>query len=344
MAHLAFIFCCIVWGTSFILLERVTHVFGPVEIAIWRLFSGAVVVGFFWWLKRGEARMRRRDWVYMILASLLLTAPPQVIQAYVLSQGYGHSFFGTMVAAVPLLTILVSMPMLGLLPTPKELIGVLGGLLCMSLLVDDGMDRGMSLGLLGLTFLIPLSSAVSNTFIKWKLRHVPAAPLTTTLLLSAGVALVPLEMSPATLGTLHLAGPVNATVTPTAIFYLFLLGVVASGLSTLAFIWMILKKGPLYAGMTTYVVPVLALLWGTVDSETISVRQAVAIGGVLFMVALVQSSSPAVDVEREAEPSMQDVADLLAQPIGAEPQLAVVPAPELVAPTSLVSQPESQVA
>ena len=35
----------------------------------------------------------------------------------------------------------------------------------------------------------------------------------------------------------------------------------------MVFIWMILEKGPLFAGMTTYVVPVLALLWGTVDSR-----------------------------------------------------------------------------
>ena len=43
--------------------------------------------------------------------------------------------------------------------------------------------------------------------------------------------------------------------------------------------------------MTTYVVPVLALLWGTVDHETISSRQMLAIAGVLAMVALVQTGS-----------------------------------------------------
>src|SRR5438128_1115946 len=115
VAHLAFIFCCFVWGTSFILLERVTHVMGPVEIAIWRLFSGAAVVGFFWWMRRGEYRLDRRDLWNLIFSALVFTTPPQIIQSYVLSQGFGHSFFGTMVAAIPLLTILVSVPMLGIL-------------------------------------------------------------------------------------------------------------------------------------------------------------------------------------------------------------------------------------
>jgi drug/metabolite transporter (DMT)-like permease len=315
VAHLAFVFCCFVWGSTFILLERVTHVFGAVEIALWRLFSGALVVGFFWWRKRGEARIESRDWLWLILAALVFTAPPQVIQAYVLSQGFGHSFFGTMVAAIPLLTILVSVPMLGTLPTGRELFGVLGGLVCMLLLLEDGVHRGMSAALLALTFIIPLSSALSNTFIKWKLRHVPAAPLTTTLLVVAGCALLPLQFSPRSLSALHISAPVEASISSTSVIYLLLLGVVGSGLSTMVFIWMILKKGPLFAGMTTYVVPVLALLWGTVDNERISPQQMVAIAGVLAMVALVQSASPAGAASGEPAAAGDGVTSL---PISAE--------------------------
>src|SRR3954467_10501715 len=88
VAHLAFCFCCFVWGTSFILLERVTHVMGPVEIAIWRLFSGAAVVGLCWWFKRGTYRMSGSDLLLIAMASLIFTVPTQVIQAYVLEQGF----------------------------------------------------------------------------------------------------------------------------------------------------------------------------------------------------------------------------------------------------------------
>ena len=122
----------------------------------------------------------------MAFSAVAFTAPPQVIQAYVLEQGFGHSFFGTMVAAIPLLTILVSVPMLGVRPTSREMMGVVGGLACIFLLVGEGMQRGMSAGLLALTMIIPLSSAMSNTFIKWRLPHVPAAPVTTMLLLVRG--------------------------------------------------------------------------------------------------------------------------------------------------------------
>jgi drug/metabolite transporter (DMT)-like permease len=293
VAHLAFCFCCFVWGTSFILLERVTHVMGPVEIGIWRMLSGAAVVGACWWVKRDQYRMTGRDFLLLAFASLLFTAPPQIIQAYVLEQGFGHGFFGTMVAAIPLLTILVSAPMLGVWPTGRELVGVLGGLGCIFLLVEEGVQRGMSPGLLALTMIIPLSSALSNTFYKWKLPHVPAAPLTTMVLLVSAFGLMPLQAAPRLLTSLSIGAPEGVAMSADAVTYLLLLGVVGSGVSTMAYIWLVLKRGPLFAGMTTYVVPVVALLWGTLDHEAISGQQALAIAGVLGMVALVQSGSKA---------------------------------------------------
>jgi drug/metabolite transporter (DMT)-like permease len=303
------------------------------------MLSGAAVVGAFWWFRAGEFRLQRRDWIHMMLVAIAFTAPPQIVQAYVLAQGYGHSFFGTMVAAIPLLTILVSVPMLGIRPTTRELLGVLGGLACMWLIVEEGVHRGMSFGLLALTFVVPLSSALSNTYIKWKLPNVPAAPLTTTLLVAASFALLPLQLSTPTLEAMHIAGPVNAAVTPTAIIYLLLLGMVGSGLSTMVFIWMILEKGPLFAGMTTYVVPVLALLWGTLDHETISTQQMLAIGGVLAMVALVQTGTKGAVIVLSTD-KFNGTSPL---PVAGETSLALVSTPEYAAAT-LVAQPESQVA
>jgi drug/metabolite transporter (DMT)-like permease len=342
VAHLAFLFCCLIWGTSFILLERVTHVMGPVEICIWRLFSGAAVVGFCWWVNRRQYRLQARDLRIMIVSALLFTTPASIIQAYVLSQGFGHSFFGTMVAAIPLLTILVSVPMLGVRPTKRELFGVLGGLVCIFLLVEEGVHRGMSPSLLALTMTIPLSSALNNTLIKWKLPHVPAAPLTTMLLVVAGISMIPLQISPRLLESWHIAPPTSAIVTPSAIICLLLLGIVGSGASTMVFIWIVLKRGPLFAGMTTYVVPVLALLWGTFDNESISPMQMAAIAGVLSMVALVQTG--ASSTEEVFEPAAAgDIATSL--PISAEAERVVtLPKPELALHDRRATQPKSQVA
>jgi drug/metabolite transporter (DMT)-like permease len=326
VAHIAFVFCCLVWGSSFILVERVTHALGPVEIALWRFGCGVAVLAFIWWWTQPQYRPSRREWAVIVLISLLFNAPPQIILPYLIHQGYGHSFFGPMVAPIPLITIVVSVPLLGIFPTQRQLVGVLGGLACVWLIVDDGFDRGMSLAFIALALSIPLSSALSNTIIKWKLGSVPAVPLTAGILAISGLSLVPLELSPAAANALHLANPPE-TATAATWACLFTLGIVATGISTAVFVWLIIVRGPLFAGMTTYVVPVLSLLWGQLDHERITPQQMMAIAGVLAMVALVQST-----------PARQAV---IAEP-AAPPQS--LPLPELAAGEALLVQPESQVA
>lgn len=276
---------------------------GPVEIGLWRFGGGALVLGFLWWLTQRHYRLGRADLAKILFIAIVFNVAPQIILPYLLHQGFGHSFFGTMVAPIPLITILVSIPLLGALPTGRQLVGVLGGLACTWLILEDGLDRGMSLAFVALALVIPVMSAICNTYIKWKLPHVPALPLTTAILSTAGLCLVPLQLSQSTMDALHLAHPTAAPTVQTWV-YLFLLAVVGSGLSTGAFVWMIMERGPLFAGMTTYVVPIVSLLWGSMDHERISVQQLAAIAGVLAMVALVQfdSSRGTVDDEPDGLP------------------------------------------
>jgi hypothetical protein len=110
----------------------------------------------------------------------------------------------------------------------------------------------------------------------------------------------------------------------------------------MAYIWLVLKRGPLFAGMTTYVVPVIALLWGTLDHEAISGQQAMAIAGVLGMVALVQTKSKAGD--GVLEPAV--AADLVTSlPLSAEADtLVTLPMREIALSDRRAVRPESQVA
>lgn len=200
---------------------------GPIEIGLWRFGGGAAVLALLWWLTQRHYRLSRADLAKIGFIALLFNVPPQIILPYLLRQGFGHSFFGTMVAPIPLITILVSIPLLGVLPTGRQLVGVLGGLACTWLILDDGLDRGMSLAFVALALTIPVMSAVCNTYIKWKLPHVPALPLTTAILALAGLCLVPLQMSQPALEALHMAPP-TAAPTATTWLYLFLLAVIGS--------------------------------------------------------------------------------------------------------------------
>jgi drug/metabolite transporter (DMT)-like permease len=269
-------------------MERATHAFGPVGVGIGRLLGGAAVLAGVWWLQRARHRVSLADVWRIAGVALVGTSWPFVVQPYCLGQGFGHSYFGMMVALVPLATIVVSVPMLGVWPTKRQVIGVLGGFVCMLLLLQDGSARGMSARLLTFALTVPLSYALGNTYLKWKLSHVHSVPLTALVLAIAAAWLAPLELTPGVLERLSLMGPSQPNDVAMAIGALAILGVVGTGVAVLLFIHLVVREGPLFAGMVTYVVPVFALMWGAIDGETITPRQLFAMTGVLAMVALVQ--------------------------------------------------------
>jgi drug/metabolite transporter (DMT)-like permease len=288
MPYLSFLFICFVWGGSFILMDRASHALGPVAIAVCRLLGGALVLSIYWLWVREKVRITRSDGWHIFVVAVLANAFPFVIQPYTMIQAGEHAYFGMMVALVPLATILVSIPMLKLWPTRRQLIGVLGGIICMALAVQDGSARGISPGLLILALTVPLTYALGNAYVKWKLDHLPALPLTTLFLALGGLMLLPLQLSPETLAALKLGGPANPHDWPLAIASIAFLSAVGTGIAILLFVQLIKNQGPLFAGMVTYVVPVLALFWGQYDNERLTSTQLLAIGGVLAMVALVQ--------------------------------------------------------
>jgi drug/metabolite transporter (DMT)-like permease len=291
VAYSLFLLICAVWGSSFILMERASHSFGPVAIGIGRLLGGIAVLAVVWWLGRHTYRVTTDDLRKMSLATMFGTAIPFVVVPYVVAQGFGHSYMGMVMAVMPLATMLYSIPMLRIWPTRRQLIGVIVGFICLGFFLQDGSERGMSLGLLALVASVPLMYSFGNTYVKWKLSHVPALELTTVSLALACVMLVPLQLIVPLRDSLGLAPPSEPQDYRGAATALAVLGLVATGVPVLIFVHLILKQGPLFAGMVTYVVPVLAALWGTYDREKITPQQIAAMIGVLTMVALVQSSA-----------------------------------------------------
>lgn len=306
MPYLSFLYICLIWGASFILMDRAALALGPVSIALGRLLGGSAVLGVYWWWTGARVKLSRVEWFHIFMVALLANSLPFVIQPYTMIQADEHGYFGMMVALVPLATILVSIPMLGTWPTRRQLVGVLGGMVCMSFAVQDGSARGISSWLLGLALSVPIIYALGNTYVKWKLSHLPALPLTTLFLAMGGLLLLPLQCSPATIAAMELGGPAEPQDWPLAITAIVILSIFGTGIGILLFVQLIKNQGPLFAGMVTYVIPVLALFWGQFDKERLTTTQLLAIAGVLCMVAFVQwgaasSHKPAIHDSPAAE-------------------------------------------
>jgi len=289
MPYLSFLFICLVWGSSFILVDRAADALGPVTIGMCRLLGGALVLGLYWaFLSRRSEQITARDIKHILVVAAMANAWPFVVLPYVMAQADQHAYFGMMVALVPLVTILATVPMLGIWPTTRQLVGVLGGLICMAGVVLDGSQRGIPLSVLVLGLTVPLTYGLGNTYIKWKLDHLHPLPLTVLFLGAGGLMLFPLWCWPGAQDAAGIGSPAHPHDWPMAILSISLLAIVGTGVTILIFIHLVKSQGPLFAGMATYVIPIVALAWGQFDDEKLTSLQLAAMGGVLAMVALVQ--------------------------------------------------------
>lgn len=290
MHHALFILVCLIWGASFILMKKAHDAFGPVTIAAGRTALGAAVLFLILWLGRRDGeRIARRDLPWLLFPGLIGVAYPWVMQPYLIGHYQASGFFGMMVSLVPLLTIVVSIPMLGVFPSRRELLGVLGGFVCLYILFDDGNHRGITAISFILATTVPLSYALSNTLIKRRLSNVPTQPMSIMVLLIAAVTLTPLGAA-----TEHVNPDATARIIGGAVAAIAFLGILGSGVAIWLLYYLVQRRGPLFAGMVTYVVSAQAVAWGWIDAERVTVTQVAALAGVLAMVALVQWPGRAV--------------------------------------------------
>ncbi len=279
MHYLFFILLSLIWASSFILMKKAALTFGPLTIAGLRCLGGALLLAAAWKFFRRANPPERRHLPWLLLTTILGYGYPYAVQPYLVHR-YGSGFIGMMICFVPLLTVLLSMPVLRVFPTRWQLVGVLGGLGCMAVIMADGLRREVPPLQLLLAFSVPASYALCNTLIK---RHFTDLSPHVLALVSMGVASLVVLPAGAVLEPVAWNGPFWLSAAAVAI-----LGILGTGAATVMFFKLIQEQGPLFAGLVTYVVPLGALLWGWADAEKVTPLQLFALLGVLAMVAVVQ--------------------------------------------------------
>jgi drug/metabolite transporter (DMT)-like permease len=286
--HLLFLLFCAIAGSSFILMKKAALAFGPVTIAGLRCLLGAIVLASLWRWMPTPRPPTRQEVRWLLVLAVFGYAYPFMTMPYLVSR-HGSGFIGMMVCFVPLMTVLLAVPMLRTFPSRLQLTGVLGGLACIALIMRDGVDRNVPPGQLALALSVPFFFAYTNLTTR---KHL--GTLSPYLLTLCCVAMVAPVLTPLGL----LTEPVSpGPDLPTAVASVLALGVVSTAVALVVFFRLLQRRGALYAGMVTYLVPMVAVLWGWVDAEEVTTRQLLALLGVLLMVAVVQ-----VDLSRRTVP------------------------------------------
>jgi drug/metabolite transporter (DMT)-like permease len=257
----------LVWGSSFILMKKGLLSFSPVEVAAYRLFTAGLVLlpVFISWF--GKAGKKNFKWFF--LSGLLGNGLPAFMFTYAQTR-LTSSTAGALNALTPLFALLIGVFIfklrLGFFKTLGVLTGLAGALLLIFFKPENSLGGDfwycMLLVLAALLYGINVN-IIKQKFADSKPMVIAAFPLVfmavpSFFILCAGGFFTQLTFSEMQLESLG---------------YITLLSVFGTAVSLIIFNRLIQMTNAVFASFTTYLMPVVALMWGALDGEKINTYQ-----------------------------------------------------------------------
>ncbi len=271
----------LVWGSSFILIKRSLGAFPPEQVAAGRLVFALLFFTPFLARQSRQPDVRvavRHRWVALLASGVI----GFVIPAFLFAEAGAHlnsSLAGALNSLSPLFTLILGGLFFGQSLKLRQVTGILLGLAGSLLLVFFSATGSFQINQYAfLVVLATLCYGLNTNLIGRYISHLPAFVSTAWLFAFAGpIALLTLMPTDFLSRVLHPQNnlPLAALAT---------LGVFGSGLMSIFFNRVMQLASPLFAASVTYLIPIVALLWGVLDGETIYAVQfagmAVCLAGV----------------------------------------------------------------
>ena len=287
---LAWVLLCtmaLVWGSSFILIKRSLEAFPPEQVAAGRIFFAFLFFVPFqaYQIRKPDIQVSiRKQWPYLIAVGLT----GFLIPAYLFAIAGAHinsSLSGALNSLSPLFTLLIGATFFGNRVPMRQILGILLGLVGSILLVFFSATGEFSVNIYALLVVLATICYGTNTnLIGRYIRHMPALVSTAWIFFFIGLlalgALLPTDI------WTRAANPQNGW----SLVALATLGILASGMMSILFNRVIQLTSPLFGASVTYLIPIVALLWGLFDGEHIFAVQYLGMGICLLGIYLTNKS------------------------------------------------------
>ncbi len=252
----------LIWGTSFILIKKGLVVFSPGEVGSIRVVAAAVFL-----LPFAIVRMKGvtgKQHAKLLLSGLMGIFIPAFLFATAQTR-LESSVTGIMNSLTPLCTLLIGVFLFGQAFRSKSLLGIVIGLIGTVILIFSRADG--QLGTINAyAFLVIIACVLYGTnlnFVKYKIAEMKALTITSISVVLIG----PLALA-------YLFGFTDFTTKLQetdgawqALGYIALLGVMSTSVATLLFNKLVKVSTPLFTSSVTYIIPIVAVLWGLIDGE-----------------------------------------------------------------------------
>lgn len=265
----------LLWGCSFVLIKKGLVCFSPVQTASIRLgvASLAFLPFFIWHFKK----INWQNFKYYAIVGLAGSGIPAFLFANAQTQ-VTSSVSGILNSLTPLFTFIFGIIFFKTQKSIRKLAGVLLGLLGASILILFGKDLGaaghISYGLL--IVMATMCYATSVNTVKRFLQDEDPIVLSAVAFQIIGIPALIVLLDTDFIGKFQLDQ--DAWV---SFGYLALLAIIGTFIATILFFGLVQKTDALFGSMTTYIIPIMAVILGTLDGEVLGFYHGVGMAAIL---------------------------------------------------------------
>ena len=254
----------LIWGTSFILIKQGLKIFAPDEVGALRVAAASLFLLPFALVRVRE--LNKDDYSKLFVSGLLGIFFPAFLFAWAQTR-LESSLAGILNTLSPLWTMILGALFFGQRFKGYAIIGIIisfGGAIILTLSRSTGSVSSFnSYGLL-----IVIACALYGTNLNWlkfKVHNMGSMTITSVALLLVG-PLAAFYLFGFTDFTSKLS---DATGAWRAFGFVVLLALMSTAIANLIFAKLVKISTPLFASSVTYIMPIVAVMWGVLDGETL---------------------------------------------------------------------------
>ncbi|MFY0608195.1 MAG: DMT family transporter [Cyclobacteriaceae bacterium] len=274
----------LIWGSSFILIKRGLVALDYQEVGALRIFSASLVMLPIALSKL--ARVKRKQVKYLLSIGFLGSLIPAFLFAIAQTQ-LKSSITGVLNALTPISTMLVGYLIYKQKQTSSVFVGVAIGFVGTAVLILTNADGGF--GTLNFYALFVILATVMYAFnlniIKYHLSELDSLTITSISLLVVG-PIAGIHLFFFTEFPNHFAQ--EAVLISAG--YIVILGVIGTAVALIIFNNLVRITDPVFTSSVTYIIPIVAVLWGFSDGESLSWLHFAGICGILLGVYITNSA------------------------------------------------------
>ncbi len=277
---LVFALLSVVWGSSFILMKEGLKAFTPYQVASLRMLSAGVILLPFAY--KALKIVPRQKLALVILSGILGNFIPAYLFCIAETQ-IDSSLAGILNSLTPMFTIIVGVLFFNVQTSMVKVIGMIIGFIGLSFLLAAGKDVSLhNLSFAGLVLLATLFYGINVNIVGRYMQQLGSLNVA-----SIAFAFLIIPSTCVLYFTGYFNNNFNDPIVIRSLMASSLLGIVGTSLATILFYFLVKRAGILFGSLVTYGIPVIAVAWGLLDGESLSLMQVACLGIILFGVLVV---------------------------------------------------------